>query len=314
MPATAVTQSPGNSDKLPLVSYLFLTRNRHDDLAEALRSILSQDYPKLEIVVVDNGSTDDTADMFRGEFGGDGIKYLRSETNLGVSGGRNLGLQQVSGDIVITIDDDAVLRDPNATRLAVDKLLSDQSVGVLAFKIVDYWGGKLERGAFPFNDKSLDPDLEREGTRFIGAGHAIPRRIYLEVGLYGEYFPWGHEEIDLSLRIMDKGYRIVYFPQVTVYHKKVTTRHTQANTAFQAMQLENRIKCAIRNLPWPYAISHIAVRSAEVPVRYTHGNPLPVFIAHWRVARRFAALLRERKPVSRQTVRRIVSLRGPALY
>ncbi|NLC55721.1 MAG: glycosyltransferase family 2 protein [Armatimonadetes bacterium] len=296
------------------VSYVIITHNRAADLTEALQSILRQQYAPLEIVVLDNASTDETPRLFAGPFNLPNIRYLRSETNLGVSGGRNLALEHATGELLVTIDDDSILRDPDATTKMVRRLQSEPDLGVLTFRVVDYWSGELEAGAFPWKDKKRDATREFETTWFIGTGHIIPRAVYERVGLYQEYFPYGCEEIDLALRILDAGYRIRYFPQVTVHHKKVTTRHTWRTTRFQAMHLQNRVKVAIRNLPWQYVLTTDLVRSAQVVLKHSRGNLAAVLLAHWYLARQMPRLLRERKPIGRETVRRVLKLKGPVLY
>jgi GT2 family glycosyltransferase len=278
-----------------------------------LTSILSQRYEPLDVVVVDNASTDDTPRLFEGKFNCANIQYIRLQSNLGVCGGRNVALEHAKGDILITIDDDAVLRDVDATQKIIHRFAEDSLLGALAFRIMDYWSNTLQKDAFPTKDKARDSTVEFETTWFIGAGHAIPREVYNRVGVYREYFPYGHEELDLALRILDAGYKIFYFPQVTVFHKKITTRHSLADTHFQAIQLQNRIKVAVRNLPWRYVLTTDLVRSAQV-LRWTRGNVIPILLAHWYLMRQLPRLLQERKPLRQDTIRRVIAMGGPVLY
>ena len=234
----------------PHVSYTIITYNRKDELGKVLNSILEQDYAPLEIVVVDNNSDDDTESLFARTFKKPNIHYIKLDENKGVSGGRNVAINEAQGDIIVTIDDDAVLTDPDATQTIVNKLVENPAIGILAFKIIDYYTGEIDKMMFPCRDKSVDPDKEFETTWFIGAGHAIRKAVYDHVGLYRDYAPWGSEEFDFSLRAIDAGFRIQYFPEITVIHKRSLSGRISNQTVFRAIALKHRIKAVILNLPW----------------------------------------------------------------
>ncbi|MGE5552023.1 MAG: glycosyltransferase family 2 protein [Bacteroidota bacterium] len=299
----------------PLVSYVIITRNRSDDLLETVTCLCAQQYPHKEIVVFDNGSEAEQAakQCAALKLIDPGIVYARSARNLGVSGGRNAALVLAHGEILITIDDDAVFLDPEATTKIVRRMTGEERLGVLALRIVDYETGVLERYAFPTRQKDRDSQTEFETTWFIGAGHAVRRKVYDDVGLYNDYFPYGHEELDLSFRIIDHGYRILYFPE-TIRHKKTKNTRNADSNDFLAVKLENRIKVAIRNLPWRYVASTFLLHSALMLLRFSHGNPAPVLIACKNLAGKIPALLAERKVIQRLTQKRILKMKGPILY
>ena len=294
----------------PLVSYTIITRNRQADLREAIQSVLDQDYQPLEIVVVDNASTDETSKLFENEFNVPNIKYICLSENRGVAGGRNVVIPAALGEIIITLDDDALLKDRNATSLIVAKLLSDEKIGALGFKSVHYGTHQLEKFAYPFRDKSRDPDLEGEAIRFIGVGHAIPRSVYDRVGLYADFFPYGHEETDLALRILDADYKIIYFPQVTVIHKKqaVVGRLDRLKTMW-ATVLANRLKVAIRNMPWRYVITTTLAWSVRTLID-TRGNIMEILKSWQIIWRQRRVLLSQRKPLKRSTLDKIKQFNG----
>jgi GT2 family glycosyltransferase len=296
-----------------LVSYLIVSRNRCSDLREAVNSILAQEYQNKEIIVVDNGSDDATGKLFETEFNQRGITYVRSDKNLGVSGGRNLGLMHIKGEIIINLDDDAVLRDTRATEKIVGEFQANGEIGVLGFKIVDYRTGALEKGAFPSKNKNRNADKEFETSWFIGAGHAILRDAHRKAGVYRDFFPYGHEELDLSFRILEAGYKIIYFPEIQIFHKKVETRSLLSDTGFQAQQLFNRIKVAMFNLPVRYILTTAAARSAQVLIM-TRGNVMPIFIASWRIVIHMFSICEERKVLSKATIKKILEMKGPIIY
>lgn len=300
----------------PLVSYLLITRDRFADLEEALASIQEQSYPHIEVVVVDNDSKQDAYRAFaRRHANESNLRIYRADRNLGVCGGRNYGLERVRGDIIITLDDDAVLTDSAVTERVLARFQKDRGVGVLAFRILRYADGTLEEGAFPCKDKKRPSDEEFETTWFIGAGHAIRREVYYEVGFYGDYWPYGHEELDLSIRIVNAGWRIIYFPAAEILHKKTpTSRVFPVSTSFHANLLSKRIMVAVRNLPWVFVLTTAVLRTGQVLLVRTRFNVVAVVKAYLELLRSFPVLLKEREVVSREAVRKMRRLNGPVLY
>ena len=300
-------------------SFIIVTRNRKDDLAEALASILRQRYVPIDVIVVDNASTDGTSEVFgRGEFGNSAIRYVRLEENRGVSGGRNAAIQQAQGTVIIALDDDAVLRDQDATGRVVDFFRSNPDVGILASKVVNYYTGKLQVNAFPCRAKSANPDIQFETTWFIGAGHAIRREVFDKIGLYRDFFPWGSEELDLSFRALDAGYRIMYFPQLVVYHKQSPAARIEDRTIFEAIALKHRIKAAILNLPWRYVLTYSIVWStAHLALKSrlgATGSPRVVLLAYYYLFKEMSALRIARQPILKETLQKIARLNGPLFY
>jgi GT2 family glycosyltransferase len=294
---------------MPLVSYLVICYNRKDDVQLCIRSILDQDYENLEIVVIDNASTDGTEELFREEISDERVHYFQMSENLGVSGGRNEALNRASGQILVTIDDDAMLVDRNTTRILIDRFTDRDDVGAIAFRIEDFETGDVQRMFFPHKDKSRDPDIGFETTWFIGAGHAIPRRVYEDVGLYRDYWPYGSEEFDLALRVIDAGYRIIYDPTLRVRHKETKTARLPPTRLF-ALRLKHRIKAAVLNLPWTSVVTFFVFRSATTLVK-SRGNIAALLMAYWWIVRDFPGWLKERKPIGKEAIERLRELDGP---
>lgn len=94
-----------NSASMPLVSVIVPTRNRALFLQRALKSVLGQTYPNLEIVVVDDASTDETRDVVAG-LNNQAIRYIRHDSSKGGSGARNTGIRAATGKYVAFLDDD----------------------------------------------------------------------------------------------------------------------------------------------------------------------------------------------------------------
>ena len=102
----------------PLLSVVVLTHNRISLLRRTLRSVLAQDFSALELIVVDNGSEDDTAEMVRQEF--PSAQLIELFENTGIRG-RNIGFRAARAPLILSLDDDIA-----ATRVC---LLAEQSAG-----------------------------------------------------------------------------------------------------------------------------------------------------------------------------------------
>lgn len=183
----------------PLVSVLINTRNRPGPLLRCLRSVLSQDFDNFEVLVFDDASREDIRMWLTEEFSDQRLRCFRSERSLGVSGGRNFLMKQARGEIFIIIDDDAVFADEDSIRNATEHFMESPSVGILAFKIIRHKEGNkdLEIPFSQLRSKKL-PKLDEEprlASHFIGAGHAIRRKLIERCGLYQENLLFGEEEL-----------------------------------------------------------------------------------------------------------------------
>jgi len=92
-------------DNAPFVSCIITTHNRSKLLQRAIDSVLKQEYTNIELIIVDDNSSDDTADVVA-QFKDDRITYLRNKENLGLSAARNIGVKSSSGKFIAFLDDD----------------------------------------------------------------------------------------------------------------------------------------------------------------------------------------------------------------
>ena len=93
--------------EMPLVSVLIITWNRRDDVLAAVGSVCDQAYRNYEVIVVDNGSTDGTADALQQAY--PAVTVVHLDRNTGVAEGRNAGITVAKGEIVFILDSDASL-------------------------------------------------------------------------------------------------------------------------------------------------------------------------------------------------------------
>ncbi|KAB1185473.1 MULTISPECIES: glycosyltransferase family 2 protein [Haloferax] len=296
----------------PLVSYVVATYNRPDDLTEAIDSILRQEYRPIEVVVISN-STDETAELFSrgGRFDLDCVKHYNLPGRMGVPEARNVGFDRASGEILVSIDDDAVLKNPNATDTIVSKFEDNPDIGILAFQSRNYFTDEINRKEIPDPPTlGMDATDEFRTAFFIGVGNAIRRSTLEKTGGYPASFVYGFEEMDLSFRTLDNGYDILYTPSVVVHHKK-SPEGRRPDRETQERLVGNRIKLAFRNLPWRYVFFTTLIWSAYSLVLTKRLSSL------WRIVGRLYddrdELLNERQVIDGETIERIKS-RKTMLY
>lgn len=115
-------------NRLPLVSVVIPTYNYREYVGTAIRSCLEQHHQPVEIIVVDDGSTDQTGEMVRKEFG-QHVNYIHQH-NQGVSAARNLGLSRAKGEFIIFLDADDYLT-PDAVVLRLKPLEENPDIGIV---------------------------------------------------------------------------------------------------------------------------------------------------------------------------------------
>jgi GT2 family glycosyltransferase len=230
------------------LSIVILTMgNRPAELGRAIESTGPLRAAGAELVVVGNGADAGPVP--------DGVTTLRLEENLGVAGGRNSGVRACIGDVVLFLDDDgwypdgAALGEHIAARFGAEPQLA-----VLSFRVADPDGGAGARWHVP-RLRAGDPGRSSVVTTFAGGACAIRRSAYLEAGGLPDAFFFGHEETDISWRLMDLGYRIEYDADAVMCHPPV---HNARHETWYRLEARNRVWLARRNLPWPLAVIYLA--------------------------------------------------------
>ena len=130
----------------------------------------------------------------------------------------------------------------------------------MGFKVVNAKTGKLDLSSWPYQKSKIkDSEKEFDTYTFCGAGHAIKKEIFQKAGTYWDelFFSW--EEMDLSLRVLDAGYRIIYNPKVTVYHRISEEKRT-SNALHECIRLKNSLWVFWRYMPRGHALLETVFR------------------------------------------------------
>lgn len=195
----------------PLVSVVIPTHNRSHLVGRAVASVLGQTCPDLELIVVDDASTDDTAGVIRG-FGDARIRYLRHDSNLGAPAARNTGISNAVGDYIALLDDDDQWY-PRKLEEQVSKFTRvPETVGLI------YCGHELRREDGGLLKTYLPEDRGDVRLRLlvgttIGSPTPLIRRACFQaVGLFDETLK-SCQDWDMWKRISDR-YEFDYVPDV----------------------------------------------------------------------------------------------------
>jgi glucosyl-dolichyl phosphate glucuronosyltransferase len=228
---------------LPLISVIICTRNRAALLQKAIASVVSQDFPQpnYEVVIVDNGSTDQTPEIVREFQDRARIRYVHEE-RVGLCIARNTGWRAAEGRYVVFFDDDAIASTGwlDAIRRAFED--SVPPIGVVGGRVTPIWekeqppwlaneiAGSLTIVDWGPVDKTIK-DIRREWL--VGANMAIPKAILIEVG---GFHPWldrvgtnllSSGDVFLQKEIMRRGFRCRYVPKIAVEHLVPASRLNQ---------------------------------------------------------------------------------------
>lgn len=232
------------SKPAPAISVVLCTRNRADLFDKALASVVGQDFPRsaFEIVVVDNGSSDHTAEIAERYASRANLRYVREE-RIGLCIARNTGWRAAAAPYVALFDDDAIAQPGWLAAIADAFARSPGDIGVIGGRVDPVWLAPRPdwladeiAGALTIVDWGPDekpiPDLRREWL--VGANMAAPKAVIEEVG---GFHPWldrvganllSSGDVHLQMEVVRRGYRCLYVPAMAIAHLAPPSRLTQA--------------------------------------------------------------------------------------
>jgi GT2 family glycosyltransferase len=290
------------------LSVVVLTYNRSEILRRTLRAVAAQAFAGLEMIVVDNASTDGTGAMVRDAF--PDIRYIRLEENAGIHG-RNVGYRAARAPLILSLDDDIELMEPDTLDRLAERFGSAMKLGALTLKICE---GEADKDFAPHHwwhaaPRELAQNREFPTDHINEAAVAFRAEALAQSGYYYERLFWGGEEWDLVLAMLDRGFEVRYFP-IPVRHLAPRGNLNERADPRHALLVRNRCWIALRRLPMPralaFAIPRLALWAARA-VRYGYVDQYLRGLAD--LIRNLPGITRDRALISAETRQRLVAIR-----
>jgi glycosyltransferase involved in cell wall biosynthesis len=228
--------SAGDSAGTPDVTVIIPTYNRARFLVLAIESALAQTHPSVEVVVVDDASTDDTGERVRA-LASERVRYFRQE-NAGVSIARNRGIENTRGRYLMFLDDDDILV-PDAVERSLEVLEKNPEIGITYGHcgVIDT-DGKIFPGALGLpllSGDLLRPILLKQATPII-ITWCVRRDVFEKVGMF---YPWKvSEDFDMMIRI-SAAYRFHAIESIIAYRREHDPEGQRSSLADPARIIRN---------------------------------------------------------------------------
>jgi len=240
-----------------LVSIIIVNWNGLKYLHECLSSLFNQTYSHIEIILVDNASTDGSVDFVKENF--PSVKIVQNSKNLGFAEATNIGIMKSKGELITLFNQDAIA-DKGWLANLVEEIKSSEEIAAVAGKVY-YWGDKYGKDAvfctwskidpytaMPYNFAGNDPKAAVD--YLTGCAMLVKKEIIEEIGpLDTGYFLY-FDETDWCARVIRAGYKLIYVPNAIVWH--VVSGSLENQQIKSEYMIRNRIRFALKNFDLKY--------------------------------------------------------------
>lgn len=284
----------------PHVGVVVLSQgSRPAELERCFASVTAQRGVQVDAVCVGNGWQPEGLPA--------AVHTVALDENIGIPAARNLGAQHVGGALVLFLDDDAWLPDPDFLASVAAMFDAHPHLGVVQPRIAGPGGRTLRRWV----PRARVGDPSRPGPAFnLAEGVTIVRRTAFDgLGGWAAEFFYGHEGIDLTWRMWAAGWHVHYAGDLVAHHPITeVTRHAE----FYRLNARNRVWSARRNLPWPVLVTYLSSWSVLTALRLVRqpralGTWWAGFVEGWRTS------AGPRRPMSWRTVLHLARLGQPPI-
>jgi GT2 family glycosyltransferase len=258
--------------RTPFVSVVVVTWNGRHYLDGCLGALRRQTHRHHEVVLVDNGSTDDSVEFVRERY--PEVRLLQSERNLGFVGGNLLGLRQARGDWLALLNNDTVV-EPDWLAALLDAARPSDVAGAT---------GKVFALDEPERCIFTVPLIDRHTGRAIwtnaefgvteahylsGNNMLVKRRVLDEVGpLDPDYYSY-YEETDWCARMIRAGYRLMYTPHARLRHKELGSTRLERHRYFME---RNHLRFVLKNFDADFLARFLPLYLAQFARHYWRGD------------------------------------------
>lgn len=244
---------------------VILNWNGKKMLERFLPSVTAHTQGDAEVIIADNGSTDDSLDFVRVQY--PGLRIIELDKNYGFAGGYNRALQQVKADYYVLLNDDVEVT-PGWIEPVVAQMQQHPDTAICQPKLLMYdqrdtfeyaggAGGFLDKYGYPFCRGRMFTSLEQDNGQYntpseifwaSGAAMFVRADVWHQLGGLDDDFFAHMEEIDFCWRAKNAGYRVEYCPQSTVFHVGGGTL-PKSNPRKTYLNFRNNMALLYKNLP-----------------------------------------------------------------
>ena len=244
---------------------VILNWNGKKMLERFLPSVTAHTQGDAEVIIADNGSTDDSLDFVRAQY--PGLRIIELDKNYGFAGGYNRALQQVQADYYVLLNDDVEVT-PGWIEPVVAQMQQHPDTAICQPKLLMYdqrdtfeyaggAGGFLDKYGYPFCRGRMFTSLEQDNGQYntpgeifwaSGAAMFVRADVWHQLGGLDDDFFAHMEEIDFCWRAKNAGYRVEYCPQSTVFHVGGGTL-PKSNPRKTYLNFRNNMALLYKNLP-----------------------------------------------------------------
>lgn len=255
----------------PMVSVVILNWNGGaEDCLSAIASVRKQDYQNLEIIFVDNGSSDGSFEAVQ-ELSPD-LRFVQTGENLGCPEGRNRGAEVANGELIMFLENDGEWPSEKIIRDLVRLFGQYADLGAIYSAVEGYSSG--------VSDPPLDEvDTRETGIRlsssFRGGASAIRRNLFSELGGFpGDFFRQGEERY-LALKLYSAGFKVAYWPEHRMRHKG--SDYPGKSAQVRRYTFQNELKTIMRLYPIPLVLLFLMLKSGVNFLRFTRSREVGAY-------------------------------------
>lgn len=297
---------------MPKASLIIPNWNGAHLLSACLQSINEQTFRDFEVIVVDNGSLDNSLEVIKKVL--PKTKVIALPENVGFSPAVNKGIKAAQGKYIVLINNDAKL-DKNCLNFLIQAADLHEEVGFVAAKMLNFFDKTVIDSAGDYIDavghannigfgEKDGPKFSKEGSLFLatGGGSLFKKEVFEKVGLLDEdYFAY-FEDVDLCLRAQLQGYKGWFEPKAVIFHIHKAT--SGKNKPFlEYLQFRNMAATIIKDFPKALLFKDLnwlkilLVNLNTIRFLASQGHLLPALQAEWYILRNLFKLLRQRKEI-----------------
>ena len=306
----------------PLVTAIICTHNNRDIIDACLDSLDSQTFPLWQCIVVDDASTDGTADYIEEHY--PTIKVLRNATNHGPSWGRNHAAGHATTEYLAFLDSDIEL-DSHWFEETMRVIQSDPRIAIVGGKLfyatrpdcLHAYGGDLSRIGIGWNrhDGAEDVDLDQqEDTLWVSSAACLMKTsVFREVGGFDADYFYGYEDSDLGWRTCLLGHQVVCTPAAHALHRVSETVDRLGDRIVFHFH-KNRLRSVLKNYGIGSLVCNLPLYGAYLgvdillrPQRRAKLRALAWNISHWGETRKMRANTQSQRAVSDRDIAHLFS-------